>query len=217
MIPSKRPGIIQASYGRSGSTMLYHALGEAMSQVRFGRNCHFVLDESWTLGEKPLRGGIVYKTHDYPDALSGRDDLRTVFVFGAATEAALSVIAQEEKRGRAWIEEHLDHLKAPGSYDDILSSDSLGIASQLAAWTTFDKSPVLCLRYEGLWDNIDALQDFTGLPVVLPKRRDRSEKVVPKDDALAISRVYGPIDEMLNRLPDMFHAGPEIARILDAS
>ncbi len=209
MVPSKRPGIIQASYGRSGSTMVYEALASAMSQARFRMHFHDVRDESWTLGEKPLRCGIVYKTHDYPDALAGRDDLRTVFVFGAATETALSVIDQEEKRGRDWIDRHLSNLKAPGRYEDILNADILGIGAQLDAWTTFDQSPVLCLRYDGLWDNLDRLRDFTDLPVELPERRARAEKSAPTEIASAIARVYGPIDARLARLPDAFVAGPE--------
>ena len=214
MIPSDRPGIIQASYGRSGSTMMYNALAEAMSQARFGRTRPFVWDESWTLGEKTLRKGIVYKTHDYPQAIAGRDDLRCVFVFGAATDAALSVIAQEDTRGRDWIDDHLDHLKAPGSYDDILTEDSLGIARQLEAWSTFDGAPVLCLRYEGLWDNLEAIRDFAEVPVTLPPRRPRAEKPASADVTDAIRAVYGPIDRMLDRLPDVFRAGPEMAKHL---
>ncbi len=213
MIPCNRPGIIQASYGRSGSTMVYEALAAAMAEVRFGRFWRHVRDESWTLGEKPLRPGTVYKTHDYPAALAGRDDLRTVFVFGAATEAALSVIAQEKQEGRDWVDLHLRNLKAPGSYDEILNWDSLGIAAQLEAWTTFDQSPVLCLRYEGLWDNIEILRDFTGLPVVLPERRPRTEKSIPPDIAAAVERVYGSIDARLAKLPDAFEAGPAFASV----
>lgn len=217
MIPSDRPAIIQASYGRSGSTLVYNALAEAMSVARFGRKRSFVWDESWTLGEKALRRGMVYKTHDYPGALAGRDDLRTVFVFGTATDAALSVVMQEKERGRAWIDEHLDHLKAPGTFDDLLTYDSLGIGAQLEAWATFDQSPVLCLRYEALWDSVDTLRAFTGLPVELPERRERSQKTVPAETVSAVEAVYGPIDDRLARLPDVFRSGPEIRDFLGAS
>ena len=178
-----------------------------MSQVRYGKFRNFVADTSWTLGEKPLRNGIVYKTHDYPDALKGRDDLRSLFVFGPASDAVLSVLEQEVTEGRDWIDLHLDHLKAPGRFEDLLAFDALGIGAQLDAWTTFSGSPVLCIRYEALWDAETQIREFTGLPVCLPERRPRSAKSVPEDVASKVARIYGPIDARLQALPDVFEAG----------
>ena len=214
-MPSRYPGVIVASYGRSGSTLLYRAVIEAMCAARFGKYRNFVAEESWTLGDKPLRSGLVYKTHDYPTVLAGRNDLRTLFVFGSARDAVLSVIEQEEKEGHAWIDEHLEHLKAQGPMADILERDILGIGSQLSAWAGFAESPVLCLRYEALWDAEERIREFTGLPVVLPPRRARSEKSVPEEVRASVERVYGPLDERIDQLPDVFQAAPSILAAID--
>lgn len=209
-MPTRHPGIVVASYGRSGSTLLHRALFEAMCAARFGARRNFVADERWTLAGRPLRRGVVYKTHDYPDALRGQAGIRSLFVFGPASEAVLSVLGQEAARGRGWVDQHLDHLKAPGAYADILEADVLGIGAQLAAWATFDGSPVLCIRYEALWDAAGRIRGFTGLPLRLPERQPRAEKAVPAEVAEAVARTYGPLDARLAALPDVFEAGPEM-------
>lgn len=214
-MPTPHPAVLVASYGRSGSTLLFDALFGAMCEARFGRRENFAADERWTLAGKPLRRGVVYKTHDYPNALRGQENVRALFVFGRASEAVLSVLHRETLGGRGWIAEHLDHLKAPGPYESILEKDILGIAAQLEAWTTFDDAPVLCVRYEALWDAVPRIRAFTGLPVTLPARRARTEKAVSEDVARRVAETYGAIDARLSRLPDVFEAGPRMRSLLD--
>jgi hypothetical protein len=213
-LPSKHPALVVSSFGRSGSTLIYRALVAAMGQARFGKTRGFLADTSWTLGEKKLRRGMVYKTHDYPDALADQTDARAVFVFGSASDAALSVVEQHDREGRAWIDAHFENLKAEGTYEDLLTRDVLGFGAQLRRWSTFAGAPVLCLRYEALWDHQDRLAEFTGLPVELPPRRARSEKSVSADVGQAVARVYGPIDAAIAKLPDAFEAGPDMERHL---
>lgn len=210
-MPSQYPGVIVASYGRSGSTLLYRAAVDAMCEARFGKYRSFVAEHCWTLADNPLRTGIVYKTHDYPGALEGRDDLRTLFVFGSAIDSVLSVLEQDVARGREWIEEHLEHLKSKDPFEALLQRDILGIGAQLDAWTTFEGSPVLCVRYDALWEAEAAIQDFAQIPLTLPERRPRTEKDVAPDVRAAVESLYGPIDDRINALPDVFVAGAQVS------
>lgn len=183
-----------------------------MCHARFGKHRNFVAEHCWTLAGSQLQSGIVYKTHDYPDALEGRDDLRTLFVFGSARESVLSVMEQDVVRGRDWIHEHLDHLKRSDEpFEALLERDILGIEAQLEAWTRFEGSPVLCVRYDALWDAEDEIQAFTGIPLSLPERKPRTPKAVSADVREAVDRVYGPIDLRIDALPDVFRAGAQIS------
>lgn len=201
---TKLPGVVLASYGRSGSTMLYEAIGGAMSPGRFSRGRRFVFDLSWSLAEDPPKRGTVCKTHDYPQALRGRDDLKSVFVFGSPIEAVRSVILQHQTRGAEWVQEHLDHLKSTGRFEDITTNDVLGIGAQLDAWTTFTGAPVLCIRYEALWREIDRLRDFTNLNVELPPKRARDPKKLCDADEAAIKNTYDRLEKRVATLPDAF-------------
>lgn len=214
-IPSKRPAVVVASFGRSGSTLLFEAMSWAMSRVRFGRRSRYTKDEAWDLSSTRLRPGIVYKTHDYPDALTGRDRVRSVFVFGSATDNVLSTLNQEKVKGRRWINAHLKHLRSTGCFEEILQRDVLGIMAQMDAWSTFDSSPILCVRYEALWDVQSDIRDFTGLPIELPKRRQRVTKEVASSTLSKVMEFYGPIDARIAQLPDMYLSGKNMSRLIN--
>ncbi|GGB26460.1 hypothetical protein [Allosediminivita pacifica] len=212
-LPTKRDAIVVASFGRAGSTLVYDAVAEAMAQHRYhaagGLSLKVAKDEAFDLGARKLRPGVVYKTHDYPDVLSGKKNVRALFLFGSAEEAALSVHAQKAARSEDWVKLHFEHLRRPYRYDDLLQEDVLGFRDQCVAWMSFEGVPVLCLRYEGLWDNIDTISEFCGLDVRLPKRRERAPKKVEPEALERARAVYGPLDNELAKLPDCFVASPE--------
>lgn len=187
--------------------MLFDACRSAMKHKRFATDKEAVTGLAWTLADHELAPGVVYKTHDYPDALAGRDDLRSIFVFGLASEAALSVLHCRDTRGEAWVQEHFEHLKSDGSYDQLLDRDALGLGAQLDAWSRFGAAPVLCIRYEVLWSEIDRLREFTGLKIELPERRDRSSKDVDAATRRALDAVYGELDARIGAMPKVFTGG----------
>lgn len=209
-LPTDKDALVVASFGRAGSTLIYDALVDAMARRRFGM-AHGVLhkaveDRAFGLGYSPLRPGVIYKTHAHPTPLIGRRRVRAVFLFGSAVDAALSVHAQKDLRGEDWVKMHFEHLHRPYRYDDLLKADVLGIRDQCIAWMGFEDVPVLCMRYEGLWDNARQLSEFCGLEVKLPTRRARTPKVISPDAMAAARNVYGPLDEDMAKLPDCFVA-----------
>lgn len=201
------PAVVVASYGRSGSTLVFESATSAMRKKRLKRRRAFVRRTAWTLADSDLQPGFVYKTHDYPKALAGRDDVRALFVFGKPTDAVVSVIECMDRFGPDWIEEHLDHLKAPGRFEDLLEQDALGLERQLDAWTQFSGSPVLCVRYEALWENIEKIQNFTQLPMTLPEQRPRSQKNTSSEVSTKLAALLGRLDDRVDALPDCFEPG----------
>lgn len=212
--PLLRPAtdaIIVASIGRSGSTLVYDAIADAMAAIQpaplapIARRA--VRDVAWDLGTARFRRGVCYKTHDLPGALSPQPDLRAVFLFGSAYDAAMSVHHAQGTRGPAWVAAHLGHLNAPGRIEDLMACDALGIGTHVRAWANCTAIPTLCLRYETLWQHADTLSTFCGLPVLLPPQRARSPKAIPADLRAKAHGVYAPIDEALAAMPDAFAAG----------
>lgn len=217
-IPSRRPALVVASFGRAGSTVVFTALSEGMARARLGRSSprlnELLRTYCWDLGAESLKPGMVYKTHDYPDGLERTRRVKAVFMFGSMVDSALSVQAQLALKGPDWVARHFSHLRTADSFDNLLKRDALGFMAQTRAWAGFDARPVLCLRYEALWDHRARLSEFCGFEVNLPERRAR--RTVRHDPALlaAAEAVYGPLDARLAALPDCFVAAPESAACL---
>ncbi len=218
-LPTGRDTIVVASFGRAGSTLVYKALNEGMARARFGTDAYVarkvVRDYAFDLTTCPMRPGVVYKSHDYPENLAQSDGVRAVFLFGSTVDAALSAYTQKDQLGEAWIRQHFQHLRRPYRYDELLVEDVLGFRDQCLSWMGFEGCPVLCMRYEGLWDNANLLSEFTGLDIRMPKRRARSEKDVSPELVALAEESYGPLDAALARLPDAFVAQPKYAALLN--
>ncbi len=197
------PAVVVASMGRAGSTLVFEALSAASDM----RPDPSFLPE---LAGARFEPGAVYKTHDYPDALEGVANLRVVFVFGSASEAARSVFFQERALGREWIRKHLAHLKAERPFEALFDEDILRIGDQLDAWTGCPHTPVLSLRFDALWDNVDILRRFTGLRVRLPARRPRRPKPLPPELEARCAATYGPLDRRIAAMPPVILSGPRV-------
>ena len=198
-----QPSILVASMGRSGSTVVFRSL-YAASEARPENS---FLE---TIAGTRFEPGAVYKTHDYPDALEGIGNVRAVFMFGSASEAARSVYFQEKIKGRAWIDKHFAHLKANRPFEELFERDVLRIADQLDAWTGCTHTPVLSLRFDALWDNVDILRRFTGLDVQLPPQRARRDKPLSPDLEEQCAATYGELDRRIAAMPAVILSGPQV-------
>lgn len=217
--PTSQPACMVASFGRAGSTLVYDALVEGMAVKRFGKPSplatRLIRDEAWDLANFRFRSGQVYKTHDYPEALSDKQNPKIVFMFGSALDAAMSVYQQRELRGEEWVKLHFQHLKSSHSVDDVIRFDALGLLRQAKSWVGFEGLPVLCIRYEALWDNEAQLSEFCGFDIKLPARQERAAKNYDHVTLRAAEAIYGPIDDKLAKLPDSFVSQAAMARLLD--
>ncbi|MFX4296132.1 hypothetical protein [Pseudosulfitobacter pseudonitzschiae] len=125
-----------------------------------------------------------------------------VFLFGSATDAALSVLACRDRYGTRWIEQHLEHLRADGSFEDLGNRDVLRFGDQLDSWIGKSGTPRLILHYDALWDHVDTLSEFTGVPVLLPARRARSGAAAADSATRArFAETYAALDARIAALP----------------
>lgn len=206
IVPSKFPPIVVASMGRSGSTLIHHAVREAVARERFGPfyklGMKIVNDKAWDLQGRKLKKGVVYKTHALADEIDRDSNAKVIFLFGSASDAALSVFACKERYGQSWIEEHFSHLRAKGKFEDLGSSDVLRFEDQLKGWLGCEGVSRIALHYDGLWENQNELSKFVGVNVVLPTRKARSG-ASSNSHALSekFKKTYGDLDDLIVSLP----------------
>jgi len=160
-LPSAFSPLIVASIGRSGSTLLWDAMRQSMAAVRFPWNpklgLKIVTDTAWDLEDTAFAGGVVYKTHDLPRSSLAGTGAKVVFVFGPASEAALSVVSCRDRFGDTWIEEHFAHLHATGEFDELPVRDVLRFEEQFKGWLALSGVPRVMIHYDALWDHEEDL------------------------------------------------------------
>ena len=87
--------------------------------------------------------------------------------------------------------------------EELGERDVLRFEEQIDGWLGVDHVKVLGLRYEGLWDNVDALSNFVGFPVVLPEKElRRSRQEMDMMTAKRFAATYRQLDEKIAALPD---------------
>lgn len=196
--------------GRSGSTVIFDALVEGVTLQRFGKagcGLNFTrLVRSWAfdLEQTPLIGGVVYKTHDFPVPELATSKPKIVYVFGSASQAAVSVHSCLDRYGREWVDLHMNHLRAKGRFEDMWTADILRFEDQINAWTQVAGLDVLAIRYETMWDHERTVSDFLGFRVVLPPRRKRLTASADPEIIYKAQSLYRALDERIAALPDVF-------------
>jgi hypothetical protein len=206
-IPTRIPAIIVASMGRSGSTMVFQAIRQGMARARRlhwlgGYGLSVVSEPAWTLVGQTFRSGVVYKTHALAHELPTAISVKVLFLFGPASDAALSVLSCKDRYGSDWIEQHLKHLRATGPIEELIYRDVLRFEEQIDGWLALESVPVLALNYEHIWDYEHTIREFVGFPIRLPRRRPRSGQYgLPIETTERLQKTYRRLDSKIARLP----------------
>lgn len=207
---SRFPPIVIASMGRSGSTLVFDSASEGLAKIRFPflKNSEIskrlVTDFLWDPYSKSVRNGIVYKTHALGNEIPYQSKAKFIFVFGKASDAALSVISCQERYGNSWIERHLQHLRAKGKFEEIPYKDVLGFDDQIESWKARSDLDRLFINYEALWDHQDEISDFCGFPFYLPERKERSGNFNHNNDLVKqIRTTYHELDVKIAEMPNI--------------
>lgn len=89
------------------------------------------------------------------------------------------------------------------------SRDAIVVASFDRAGSTlvYDDLPVLCLRYEALWNSALSLSEFCGLDMTFPSRRPRAPTWVEPNLLESACSNYESIGNDLAELLGIFVAG----------
>ncbi len=201
-----RSPIIVSSMCRSGSTLCTNAIADAVAKRSFGAKGRWLRKvaraEAWDLTENRLAPNKIYKTHALPSELPGNFSGRVVFVFGRASDAALSVVSCKNRYGDDWISKHFQHLRAIGSFEELGQRDVLRFEEQVDGWTTLTGQDMLALRYDRLWDNVDILSEFLGFDIKLPEQRPRTlEKYVDPATVAKFRATYDALDRKIMAMP----------------
>lgn len=206
ILPSRRPPVIVASIGRSGSTLLTRSIREATVKTRFGsfaplfEKCS--KGNGFDLKSTFLENGLVYKTHALPGELSSAKNPKVIFVFGNAADAILSVAQKGEELGGWWVTKHLDNLRASGPFEKVLEEDVLRIEEQIREWGDRDDIERLMIKYDSIWECHGIIEEFLRLKISLPERRERSKKEdLSSVDVEAVRNAYSRLDEWIDSLP----------------
>lgn len=189
--------------------MLFDAVPAAMLPLRTLQNNArakiWLTETAWDLNRRKFRPGIVYKTHDYPPKAALPNFTRIVYTFSDPTEVVFSLLKQDRKLGRAWIDEHYAHLRAPkGGFDKITQEDTLCLGRHFHAWMQPQAYPVLCVKYSALWSSVDKISDFLGMKVTLPAYRPRQTDLsqLPIDQVDQVRETYAELAKEIQNAPD---------------
>lgn len=205
-LPSRRPPIIIASMGRSGSTLVFDSVRTAMSKERFGPLWRImrplVSDSAWNLANDSLQNGVVYKTHGLAHELPRDTRALVIYLFGSASDSAMSVANCQIQLGNEWVEEHFLHMRADGTFDELPYRDVLRFGEQIQGWRENASVPRVLIQYTHIWESLPEVSEFLGLPLVLEAQRERSAKSALSDSEIVVYRAtYAELDKSIAAMP----------------
>jgi hypothetical protein len=176
--------VLIAGLGRCGTTLLFDTL---VNKLNFGG---FIVDisndtlakEYDTLGQNDLakfwydypriqwKSGHVYKTHDF--APKNLQNIKVVFLFGDPRNIVLSAhnVSPEE----FILPLHYKHMHADFSKrSKYLIKDVLRLEENFDSWYKSQNFPLITVRYEKLYKNVDMLEAFLNQSLQLPPYKER--------------------------------------------
>jgi hypothetical protein len=165
----------------------------------------WITESAWNMETRSYRRGIVYKTHDYPPSVPLPDFTRVIYTFADPTEVIFSLMKQDRKLGRSWIDEHYLHLRVPsGDFDRITEEDTLELGAHFRSWHQPQAFPLLCIKYRALWSSEEILSDFLGRKVKLPPYRERQTDLsqLSPEDVEKVRHTYAGLIEEMEIAPD---------------
>tara|TARA_R110001583_G_scaffold62493_3_gene183727 strand:- start:2482 stop:3144 length:663 start_codon:yes stop_codon:yes gene_type:complete len=166
--------VVVASTGRSGSTMLCHAVMNSMLRSRRGGRFHprLVFFPAFDRERIKLHDGAVHKTHLLAHHFPSSS--KCIFIYDDPNISKQSFVDCCAKYGREWGEQHLKNLESPYGVNASGEHDVLNYKNQINSW--YNRKQCLIVRYNKVWEYQDEISDFLGLSVCLPPRLERATK-----------------------------------------
>ena len=192
---STKKTIVIAGMGRCGSTLLFKSVGgsweKSIREI-------FVRD----LREEDIQPGRILKTHDFaPEFLPPY--VKVVYLFGDPFEIVLS---SWDKMKQKDITQHVIHMHgAVERQEHMFSEDVFRLEENFHSWHREHSYPVLTVRYETMWQNLDSIRDFIGKPVSLPsyKKRWNYLEGMTKSELTSLRKTYGRLKDKVTTAPDV--------------
>jgi len=172
--------LVLASMGRCGSTLLFKALGANFDRIKFDKDLKSIYDD-----------GTLVKTHDF--ALDEMQNYKAIYLFGDPRDVAISA----HTKGKVNTNKHYSHMhasmnykKARGRDQSFFNKDTLRLSDNFNSWYKQQSCPLITIKYETLYDNLDVLNDFLGFEVILPPHRQRSTNWSTHPKSKILSETY---------------------------
>ena len=143
------------TFGKSGSYMLLEAILNSGLQV-----CRI------------YNNGVDWN-HQYPDSIYGS---KVIFIYADPCQVVMSV----EEHDDDWVKQHYGNLRGDISNYRNHNVDSLNLENMFIAFMQPQNFPMLSLKYECLWENVDIISEFVGRDIVLPQKKCRYREPTPE-------------------------------------
>lgn len=161
--------VIVAGMGKCGTTIVFNSICSIL------QDGGFVID----IKDFPFENGKVYKTHDLPsENLIGNP--KVIYLFGNPMNIVSSCDkTDKEKRQNDnfdWYYAHYKHLHADAHKKDLFyKEDTMGLENQFDSWYGHKNFPLLTVRYETLFYNLQEIKHFLNIDNInFPEIKSRS-------------------------------------------
>jgi len=182
--------------GRCGTTLMSTFLSNIYPFYGFVKNLH-------DIDNKSFKNNITIKTHSLNCFTQNRSDIKVLFMFGNIYNTVLSY-------KHKWSNNMLIHLFAEKNIGkNHLEEDIFQFDRYFKAWYKPSGFPVMFVRYEKLYDNLDTVLNFCNLnkqqikkfPSYQPRQTQWNN--YPQIDKEKIIKIYHKTQEIVDSLPDI--------------
>jgi hypothetical protein len=140
----------------------------------------------------------VYKTHRYPPS-SLPNNVKLIFLFGNPMDIALSCHIQINQWGKS----HYRNMQSDKFRENTiaLEDDSLGLIPQFDSWYKEQSFDFLSVKYDNLFEqqSIDAISEYLGFPLKLPKYRRRKTNWTKSPHAPILLKTYQQLNDRIEK------------------
>jgi len=122
-----------------------------------------------------------------------------IYLFGNP----MNIVCSVDLKGHRFVDQHYLHLHSdPALHPKWQDRDTMKLAENLDSWHRSHEFDLLTLRYETLFDNGAAIEEFVEHKIVMPEFRNRKANWEEHSAADRIGRTYAELNETINRAED---------------
>lgn len=187
---------IVGGIGRCGTTLIFKFLSSNYYSQKFTKNLN-------KIDTSILTSNTVFKTHS-PFPPKNPKNMKALFMFGNIYNIVTSYrqIWSPKSASHLYLNEEVSKNK------DLFSTNVLKLERHFKHWIKPQKFPVMIVRYETMYQNMNEILKFLGLnpkKIKFPsqKKRTTSWKNLPNSDKDKLIKSYKHVQEYVDNLPDI--------------
>ncbi len=198
----KKPAVVVAGIGRSGTMLMMRSLGANHGLRMDSRHTNasgvMFLNEHKT---KHYLRGCLYKTHSFPAMEKLPEHVKVLWLFSNPYDCILSSARKFTGLN------HYVNCQSPHAdeHDDIFSKDTLLIGEHFRQWYRPQRFAFASIRYESLYErkSLDEISRYLGFELTLLPYRPRASNVQAHPEKETIIRTYRPVYERYLAMEDV--------------